>query len=51
MRFLNTPFVEPSRDLHAEIEAEYRRSEYLFYGTAPSLAEIYARFDEFRHRL
>jgi hypothetical protein len=31
------------------IDAEYRRSEFLFYGAFPELAEIYRRLHQTTH--
>lgn len=51
MRFSESRSLRPDSELRAAIEAEYRRSEFLFYGPFPELAEIYQRLEEFRRRL
>lgn len=51
MRFAESRSLRPNAELRAAIEAEYRRSEFLFYGTFPTLDEVYLRLEEFRPRL
>jgi len=51
MRFRESRSLRPVDELRAAMEAEYRRSEFLFYGPVPTLEAIYARLEEFRLRL
>lgn len=51
MRFCESRSLRPDGELRAAIEAEYRRGEFLFYGTIPTIDEIYLRLEEFRGRL
>ena len=51
MSFSESRSLNPDSELRAAIEAEYRRSEFLFYGPFPELDEIYRRLEEFRRRL
>ena len=43
--------ISPDSELRAEIEFEYRRSEFLFYGPFPELGEVYRRLEGFCHCL
>ena len=51
MSFSESRSLNPDGELRAAIDAEYRRSEFLFYGPFPELDEIYRRLEEFRRRL
>lgn len=51
MSFSESRSLSPDSELRAAIDAEYRRSKFLFYGPFPELAEIYRRLEEFRRRL
>lgn len=51
MRFRESRALRPDTELRAAIEAEYKRSEFLFYGTIPTIDEIYVRVENFRSRL
>lgn len=51
MRFSESRSLNPESELLAAIDAEYRRSQFLFYGPSPELGEIYGRLEEFRRRL
>lgn len=51
MSFSESRSLNPGSELRAAIDAEYRRSEFLFYGPFPELGEVYRRLEEFRRRL
>jgi Nucleotidyl transferase AbiEii toxin, Type IV TA system len=51
LRFASSRALAPEGGLRAAIEADYARSEVLFYGERPDLAAIYERIAEFADRL
>ena len=51
LRFVNSRALRPTDVLLSAIEAEYTRSQFLFYGPVPDLGEIYRRIEEIRGHL
>lgn len=51
LSFATSPALTPRGDLRAAIEAEYARSEFLFYGDFPDFAAVYRRIEQVRSRL